>query len=65
MKDNLKAGEIAWVCEQCGKLFGNGRPKYITVSTWHQGECDICGKEKAITEPRDFGHMNQHKLDHY
>ena len=27
------------------------------IATWHLGRCDICGKEKAVTEPRDFGHL--------
>lgn len=65
MRDSLKASEISWVCQQCGEIFGNGRPKHIIVSTWHHGECAICGKQKAVTESRDFGHINQHKLDHY
>jgi len=25
------------------------------ISTWHTGKCGICGEERSVTEPRDFG----------
>lgn len=48
----------AWICQDCGMRWGNqvagGR-----VVTWHPGRCGICQQETAVTEPRDFGHLNQ------
>jgi len=52
------------VCSECGiaanvvtclKKHGK-RPNQLahTVSTFHRGECDVCGEEKMVTEPRDF-----------
>ena len=43
-----------WVCCDCGKRYGRRSPTY---ATWHQGECEICGLTKTVTEPRDFGHL--------
>lgn len=44
-----------WVCADCGMKHGRHNPG---IATWHLGRCDICGKEKAVTEPRDFGHLS-------
>lgn len=44
-----------WVCADCGMKHGQHNPG---IATWHLGRCDICGKEKAVTEPRDFGHLS-------
>ena len=44
-----------WVCGGCGQAYGRG-PK-TRFSTWHNGVCGVCGKETAVTEPRDFGHF--------
>lgn len=43
-----------WVCFKCGINASNG--KSFTVSTYHEGKCDVCGKIKSVTEPRDFYH---------
>ena len=67
-RDNLKVNEVQWVCQQCGEQFGKGvgnGKKQVLVSTWHTGACDICGYDKAVTEQRDFGYIDQYKLDHY
>lgn len=46
-----------WVCLGCGVKYGKGEPnKY---ATWHWGTCDICGRERGVTEPRDFGHLKE------
>ena len=50
-----------WICSACGAKYGKlqGKwPKY-KVATWHYGICDICGKKDAVTEPRDFGHLEE------
>ena len=44
--------QIAWVCNKCGNKYGRRRCR---LATWHEGVCDICGKEVPVTEPRDFG----------
>lgn len=45
----------AWICSACGNALGNR--KCNECATWHVGECDICGIEGSVTEPRDFGHL--------
>jgi rRNA maturation protein Nop10 len=42
---------IKWICSDCGLRFGEWRP---VAATWHMGQCDICGTQTAVTEPRDF-----------
>jgi len=44
-----------WVCIDCGNRYGRKLP--ARMATWHNGKCDACGKDKAVTEPRDFGHL--------
>jgi hypothetical protein len=45
----------AWVCDGCGR--GTyGEP--AGISTWHEGICGICGLNRPVTEPRDFGAHN-------
>jgi len=45
-----------WVCGDCGIRYGRREPG---VATWHMGKCDVCGKEKSVTEPRDFNHLKE------
>jgi len=52
MSEDLKYP--SWTCRDCaikakGKHHGG-------CSTWHLGACDVCGEEKSVTEPRDFGY---------
>ncbi len=49
---------INWVCLDCGKKYGRRLPD---MATWHKGKCNICGKEKNVTQPRDFGHLKVNK----
>ena len=53
---NLRVGapneHPAWVCNDCGQDH-YGVPN--AISTWHTGKCGICGEERSVTEPRDFG----------
>lgn len=48
----------SYICTDCGLKFG-GRRKVPEshISTMHVGDCDICGEHRAVTEPRDFGHL--------
>jgi len=45
---------IVWVCEKCGLKYGRRKPG---VATWHEDICDVCGKKKMVTEPRDFSYL--------
>lgn len=49
-----------WICHSCGVKHGNG--KQSSISCWHNGKCDICKRETAVTEPRDYGHMKENIL---
>ena len=59
-----KIKEIHQVCDKCGleanrltciKRFGEEPKKAkFDVSTYNETKCDICGKLKMCTEPRDF-----------
>lgn len=41
------------ICADCGRKYqtrgGSG------ISTFHQDICDVCGEDKTVTEPRDYG----------
>lgn len=55
---------VSVVCTPCGitanyltclKKYGKPPKKFhFTVSTYHDGVCDVCGQETTVTEPRDF-----------
>lgn len=65
---NYSHRSIEEVCYECGveanrltciakyglKFDEKKFKKSFTVSTYHSGVCDICKKEKPVTEPRDF-----------
>lgn len=52
-----------WICDPCGRKLGrfyiNGR--YVGpakhTATYHEGQCDVCGNKRPVTEPRDYGHL--------
>jgi len=48
-----------WVCHVCGlKAMKKAKIKLSSpmICTSHDGVCDICGKKRSVTEPRDYGH---------
>lgn len=45
-----------WVCEPCGKQYGRRLPH---AATWHEGTCGVCNRNANVTEPRDFGHLDE------
>lgn len=64
--EKMKNKEVHWVCSECGSL---GRFLHLTVykeaslpmaslSTYHVGECELCGDERPVTELRDFGYLD-------
>lgn len=43
-----------WVCHECG---WNATHKYPPANcTIHEDKCDVCGKIRGVTEPRDYGY---------
>lgn len=46
--------EPAWVCLDCASERG-ASPSPGHIHTIHTDVCGICGQEKEVTEPRDFG----------
>lgn len=43
-----------YCCTDCAEAAGGVLCK--SMSTWHYAVCSICGKNKPVTEPRDFGY---------
>jgi hypothetical protein len=44
-----------WTCIRCAMEAGG---RQASLSTFHYDKCDVCGKDKAVTQPRDFGYPN-------
>ena len=44
------------VCAQCGEKAQKNKRKMFSVSTYNIGVCEVCGKERPVTEARDFGY---------
>lgn len=53
MRRNMRQPE--WVCYECGERWRRG--EWFSTSTWHDGVCGVCLKEKPVTEPRDCGYL--------
>lgn len=48
----------SWVCRECGDAHSRlGGMPMGHAATYHMDNCGICGGWKAVTEPRDFGHL--------
>lgn len=45
-----------WVCNDCGIHHGSYTR---SVSTFHEGKCDICQKKAVVTESRDYGYLQK------
>lgn len=43
---------MKWICSQCGIKHGTKKPDN---ATWHAGVCSYCNQKQYITEPRDYG----------
>jgi hypothetical protein len=48
-----------WICNSCGSLYGKRPDGNPYGATYHLDACDICGEEREVTEPRDFGHLKE------
>lgn len=59
------------ICQDCGINYGQWHEGGIYrgpehhCATYYLGACGICGKEDAITEPRDYGHLVRNWRDLY
>jgi len=58
----MKPFEPAWVCMDCGERYGR-RP--AGIATFHIDECGVCGKQKAVTQPRDYGYLQTDWQDQF
>lgn len=50
-----------WTCSECAHEAGGHWP-LGHVGTFHNNICPVCGEEKTVTEPRDFGHPKFKKV---
>ncbi len=62
MNAYLIKGTPYQVCYDCGINYGNAGRMVTGTSTYHIGRCDVCGKEQAVTEARDFGYIRDEVL---
>jgi len=44
------------VCKDCGKKYGEYS---VGCSSVWEGECDVCGETKPVTEKRDYGYLEK------
>ena len=44
------------VCKDCGKIYGEYS---VGCSSVWEGECDVCGETKGVTEARDYGYLEK------
>lgn len=58
MKKELREKLIKanWTCTDCGIKYGEARG---LCATYHNGTCEVCGEEKAVTETRDYNWFNK------
>lgn len=50
-------GSPEYCCAYCGEAYGHR--DCSEYATWHIGACDVCGDEEVpVTEPRDYGGLN-------
>jgi tRNA G26 N,N-dimethylase Trm1 len=48
------------ICHDCGMKYGRRAPH---IACYHTSECDLCGQTASLTEPRDYGHLNEKKIE--
>lgn len=46
----------SWVCAACAEAAGGERVVEGALTTWHIGQCGVCVRTVAVTEPRYFGY---------
>lgn len=65
----MNTDQPEWVCDDCGVKWGNwwngecySGPKNH-CATYHYDICNVCNKERAVTETRDFGYLMEGWMD--
>lgn len=48
-----------WICNDCGRAHGKRPEGNPYGATYHMGKCGICGEDREVTEPRDWGHLRE------
>ena len=56
-RSDIAQEQPAWVCSECGNKYRAG--EWFICSTWHIGECGVCGGKLPVTEPRDCGYLRE------
>jgi hypothetical protein len=46
----------SWVCADCCTKAGGKHRRADGISTWHTGDCEVCGITQWVTQPRDYGY---------
>lgn len=46
----------SWVCADCATKAGGKHRRADGISTWHTGDCEVCGITQWVTQPRDYGY---------
>lgn len=63
MRDNIQEPKITGsevVCVDCGlKYLTDEQKKRGGVTTFHEGECFLCGQTKPVTSIRHYNYLNQ------
>jgi|GEM_PF-6493229 len=49
-----KKRKVETICADCGKKYGE-KGVVAMGFKWYSGRCDICGKDKPVTNAIDFG----------
>ena len=45
----------AYCCADCGKKYGTWRGP--TMTTWHDGTCEVCGKHAGVVHVRRYNYL--------
>lgn len=53
MKKGGEEFRCQWICEECAIKRGATWPEGH-IATFHNGKCDLCEREMAVTTPSDF-----------
>ena len=48
-----KLNDITYICSECAETLGGEWPKHH-VATFHQGECEVCGEDKGLSNVGDW-----------
>ena len=46
----------AWMCHDCGVAARGGPLRALAGAAYYKSKCEVCGKVRSVTEPRDYGY---------